>query len=267
MKVSVCVGVCILASMSISAQGPASSQEGRAPRRITIDPFGTEISKEQRKKLSVGPEEAMRHARVLSMPDSGIFRLVPDPGCFENPRIVKAAAKCLEAVPVSPFYSFRKRDHVAEAFADIRLSKGNLITDPVRSQGLMAVLGEMPLEEVSLETNGISFIRDYVPKTLSGEVQRQFDQLASGLRSGGFVYGKAFPAVEGNTYALRVVAYRGSMMRSYRGFRVDLMSGDRRFDILVAFRIVGRDDKGALTIVWRQLERKSAPTLKIQRRS
>jgi hypothetical protein len=240
--------------------------EARAPRRVSINPFGTPLTKEQRQRLAVGPAESIPYSKVLSMPDSGIFRMIPDGGCFENPQVLKVDQRCLDAIPLGPYYSFRKRSHAAEAFADLRLSKGNLITDPIRSQGLMTVLGDVPLETVAADTPGIGFLRSFEPKTMAGDVQRQFDRFAAGVAADGFAYAKALPAAVGTTYALRVIAYRGALIRSYRGFRVDLMAGDRRFDILVAFRVVGRDEQGALTVVWRQIERKTAPKLRNQKR-
>lgn len=247
------------------AQPSRGRADGSPPRRTVVIPAETGISKAERKKLAVEPEQMARHADILALPDTGIFRLVPDPGCFENPRIVKAEAKCIEAVPEASFYSFRRRDHTSEIFADIRVEKGMFISDPILAQGIITELGDVPLESVSLETPGLSFLRRYQPDQNSREALRQFDQLVKGIHNDGFHYRKSGQAREGVTFALRVTAYRASLMRSYRWGRYDVMGEDKRFDILVAFRVVSMGQDGSLTVVWRQLERKQSPKLKVQR--
>ena len=248
-----------------SAQQPRPRSEGPQQRRVVVIPSETKISREDRRKLAVTADEAAEYSNVLSLPDTGIFRLVPDPGCFDNPRIVKADPKCLEAVPMGAFYSFRRREHAPEIFADLRVERGMLITDPILAQGLITDLGDVPVESVTLETPGLAFIRNYRPSPNSREALRQFNQIIAGVRSDGFLYAKSKPAREGTTFALRVTAYRASLLRSYRWGRYDVMSEDKRVDILVAFRVVSVGPDGSLTLVWRQLEKKQSPKLKVQR--
>jgi hypothetical protein len=97
------------------------------------------------------------------------------------------------------------------------------------------------------------------------EVQRQFLELARGLQNGQYTYRKAFPAVENTTFALRVVAYRGNLYRTFRGYRYNLLSGDKRMDLTVAFRIIGKDADGGITLLWKELDRKESPRIKFSK--
>src|SRR5687767_12255141 len=84
-------------------------------------PIRKKPTKEQKKQLSPSYEDLTRYARFLEQPDAGIFRLLPDLKCDENPLVVKADEECLRAIPESSFYSFREREHTPKFLSDIRL--------------------------------------------------------------------------------------------------------------------------------------------------
>jgi hypothetical protein len=67
-----------------------------------------------------------------------------------------------------------------------------------------------------------------------------------GVRVGDYEYKKALPIIENATYALRVVAYKGSIFRSFRGYRFDVLFGDKRIDLTIAFRIIRKPTAASL---------------------
>src|SRR5687767_10957223 len=86
------------------------------PRRVSLTDgkhYGFQIRKkptrEQKKQLSPGYEDLIKYARFLQQPNTGIFRLLPDLNCDENPLVIKVDEKCLSAIPESSFYSFREK--------------------------------------------------------------------------------------------------------------------------------------------------------------
>lgn len=250
------------------AQSPnaAHNSENSGYRSRVYFPFRKKPSKEQRRKLQPQAEDAARYAQLLAAPRTGIFRLLPDSGCEANTLVIKADENCLNRIPESSFYSFRENEHAQEILADIRLQNDYLISDGIFSQGLLVNLGDVRLEDVTTATAGLKFLNEYAPQTMSREAFKQSSQMERGVESGGFVYRKVARVAENSTYALRVVAYKGSIFKSFRGFYFDLLAGDKRIDQTLAFRVVRRDPDGGVTIVWRELVRREAPRIKFEKR-
>jgi len=230
-------------------------------RRAGIFIIRTRPTKEQKKKLLPNPLDLKKYEQFLMQPKTGIFRLMPDIGCTENINIIRADDACLNFIPESSYYSFREDEHTMELLADIRLRNGYLISDGILAQGILVQLGETALEQVSPGGAGLKFLAEYAPNPLGSEAQKQYMQMIRGVRVGDYEYKKALPAIENATYVLRVVAYRGNIFRVSRGYRFDLLEGDKRIDLTVAFRVVRKDQDGGLTLLWKEIGRKDAPRI------
>jgi len=229
-------------------------------------PLRKKATKEQKKQLLPKAEDLQAYAQFLAQPKTGIFRLLPDLECEMNSLVIKADETCLKAIPESSFYSFREQEHTREIQADIRLKNNYLVSDGILSQGILVNLGDVALQNVTTESAGLKFLNDYAPQELNKEAQEQFLQMANGIKSGGYEYRTIVSANENTTYAMRVVAYKGSVVRSYRGFRFDLLQGDKRIDLILAFRVIRRDKDGGLTLVWKELARRKSPKIKFEKR-
>ena len=245
--------------------GNRNSEKASVGSRVYF-PFRKKASKEQRRRLAPRPEDAARYAQLLASPRTGIFRLLPDAGCEANTLVVKADENCLNRIPESSFYSFRENEHMQEILSDIRLENDYLISDGIFSQGILVNLGDVRLDEVTTTTKGLKFLNEYAPQTGSREALKQALQMADGVESDGFVYRKTARVTENSTYALRVIAYKGNIFKSFRGFYFDLLAGDKRIDQTLAFRVVRRDADGSVTIVWRELARRESPRIKFERK-
>jgi hypothetical protein len=223
-------------------------------------------SKEQKRRLQPGAQDLEKYAAFLEQPRTGIFRLMPDIGCAENINVIRADEVCLNAVPESSFYSFREKEHTIEMLADIRLRNGFLISDGILAQGFLVNLGEIELEKIMPQSAGVDYLSSFAPHAQGSEAQKQFLQTMRGIKVGDYEYRKALPMVENATYALRVVAYKGSVYKSFRGYRFDVLFGDKRVDLTIAFRVVRKDADGSVTLVWKEIERREAPRLEFKRR-
>jgi hypothetical protein len=271
MKLWIFTLICLLSvfSATIAAQVPLNSRKGSENAGLNSRlyfPFRKKASKEQKRQLSPRSEDAARYAQILDEPRTGIFRLLPDSGCESNSLVIKADEICLNQIPESSFYSFRESEHTQKILSDIRLKDGHLISDGVLSQGILVNLGDVRLESVTTETEGLKFLNEYVPQATTREAKKQFMQMANGIESGGYTYQKIAPVVENSTYALRVIAYKGSIFKTFRGFHFDLLAGDKRIDQTLAFRVVRKDPDGDVTIVWRELARRESPRIKFERK-
>lgn len=230
--------------------------------RLTL--FKHKRNREQQQRLLPNAADSLRYQGFLGQPKTGLIKLVDDLGCDSNAYVLRADEECLNTIPGGSFYSFRKSNYSSSALADIRLKDGLLVTDGIFSQNLMVKLGDIPLESVTLTTEGMKFLRDFVPETETKSATKQYAALTRGITENGFEYIKILPAIADTTYAMRLVAYRGKLMRVSMGFIYNVLSEDDRSDLIVAFRII-RKENGMATLLWKELERKKAPKIKVRR--
>lgn len=222
-------------------------------------PFKASITKEQRLHRAPDAGLLFKYASFLKQSGTGLIKLFPDLGCEANANILRADSLCLNWIPNSAFYSFRKKEHTSEMLSDLIYKNGFLVTDGILSQGIMVAVGDVPLENVSLSTEGIKFLLEYKPELLSKDAFNQFIQISNGVKDGKFEYRKAIPAVENTTYLIRVIAYKGNFYNVYRGWQYDVLYGDKRLDLTLAFRVLRREENGNITLLWKELARKEAP--------
>jgi hypothetical protein len=220
--------------------------------------FRTKPTKEQKKRLLPVSQDLRKYEQFLEQPKTGIIRLMPDLGCTENINVIKVDEVCLNFIPESPYYSFREKEHTIEMLADIRLKSGYFISDGILSQGILVNLGEIDLEKVFGESEGVKFLSNYLPDSQGAEAQKQYVQMTKGVKAGNYVYKKALPIIADATYALRVIAYKGNVFRTFRGFRFDLLEGDKRIDLTLAFRVIRLEKDGSVTLLWKEVERKES---------
>lgn len=251
---------------TVSRTPDRNPYEQRANRDVSqrpnFFPFKAKRTKDQDKKLRPSAEDLAKYADFLKQSRTGIFRLMNDVGCDSNVYVIRVDDGCKNAIPGGSFYSFREREYTTAYLADIRFRDGLLISDGLLSQNILVRLGNVPLENLSTESQGMKFLIDFVPETLNTAATRQYIEIVKGVRADRYEYRKVLPASENMTYAMRIVAYRGSFYRSFRGWIFDLISGDHRVDLIVGFRVVRKDEDGSVTILWKELERKKSPKLK-----
>ncbi|MGI8556203.1 MAG: hypothetical protein ACR2LT_07600 [Pyrinomonadaceae bacterium] len=226
-------------------------------------------NKEELRLLAPSPELLVKYAGFLSQPETGIVRLNGNSDCAESAAVVNAKENCLPySMPgAGTAYSFRTESYRAPHLSDLILSKNVLITDGVLQQGIMVNLGNIPLEEVSLQTKGLKYLVDFTPVSNSEDLSKFDDLLSKGVNSDGFLYRLGFYAADQTTFALRSIAYKGNVTRSFKGKSYNEMDFDKRKDVIVAFRVVEQRPDGSVTILWKVLARRNAPTLKIDEKN
>lgn len=247
-----------------SISGDASDRSGTSVRSVLnskeLSPFKPKLSKDQRSLLLARSDDAAKFVGFLEGAGSGIFRLYPSTGC-ESLKTVSGNENCENYIPMSSNYSFRNKEHSREFQADLQLKNGFLIAGSLFSQGILVRLGDIELDRVSLSSDGLDYLSDYSPETLTGEAKVQYDQIVGGVKNDTYLYRRSLPAAENMTYGLRVIAYNGKVWRSFRGYVFDIFRGDNRIDMILVFRIVRRENNGALTVLWKELHRKDSPKI------
>jgi hypothetical protein len=170
-------------------------------------------------------------------------------------------------------FSFRLNDYVATSLADLTINGRSIYSAGVLSQGIMVGLGDVQIDDVSLSSQGVKYLFDFVPAKTLTEAEAQMNPFDSGLTVGDYLYSRAFKPEQNRTFALRVVAYRAiwepSSTDSKGSFTFvgsnDPFYYDERKDIIVVFRIVKIELDGSITFIWRELNRIDSPKLKVHR--
>lgn len=239
----------------------ASQSQAKSSEKREALPFKASRTREQRKRLLPTAQDAAKHTAFLQRPNTGLIKIFTDIGCENNANVVRADAVCLNSIPNSAFYSFREREHTNEYLADLRVKENYFVSDGIFSQGILVSLGDVSLENLSLNGEGMKFLLEFAPKANSGEASKQINQIIGGVRSDGFLYKKTLPITENTTYAMRVVAYRGRYTRVFRGVLYEVLAGDERADLILAFRVLRKSDDGSVTLLWKALQRKESPKI------
>jgi hypothetical protein len=216
-------------------------------------------------------EESSEHRETLSQSNSGIVTLLGPNSCsqpIDDPEeVLITGTNCLDqAIPgLGRQFSFRSRDHVSMGLADLGIAAGWFFGYGYFTQTILTDLGDIPLREVSLDRPGLEFLREFIPATTIEGSNKQRVELENGVVRDELQFFNAVKAVTNHTYILRSVAYRGELVTVLnlgdRKVRFDRLKGDKREDVIVAFRVIHVNDNGTVRLIWRKLSGKDSPEL------
>jgi hypothetical protein len=227
----------------------------------SISPLYRKPTGEELKAIAPHVEDTKKYAEFLRQSDTGLIKLTADSGCGENIRVIFATPQCLKyTMPGGGnSYSFRTERYRIRRLADIIYTSNSFQSAGVLLHGIFVEIGDVPLEKINLQTDGLKFLMNFQPET-DREKMREIDRkLSAGITSDGFLYRRGVRAVENTTYVLRSVAYNGVYQRTAQGISYNELNFDKRRDIIVAFRVVRRESDGSVTILWKELVRNKSP--------
>jgi len=209
-------------------------------------PPARKMTAEHKRRLYPTEAERASFAALLREDGTGLTRLLPYTGCAFDPRILNVNGSCIDQLPPVPgggsFYSFRAEKYGRARDADIGL-RDNLFSVGFMEHtlGLLATLGDVPLDAVTLQTEAVRPFLKLVPAETLAETEREFKRARPWLEVPRYTYGSSAPVRENATYVLRSIAFDPERSKSS--------------DVLVAFRVTRRDADGAVTIAWKQLQK------------
>ena len=177
--------------------------------------------------------------------------------CAENPVVVSADEDCIKYnIPGGgTAFSFRYRSYRIPRLSDLALQRDVLRADGVLQLGIIVDLGDIPIEDVTIITPGMKYLTSFRPTVSSKNDLDVVDlELGKGIEADGFLYRKGFYAIVNKTYGLRTIAFKANLPE---------FAFDKRQDTMVAFRVVKVDTNGDVTVVWHELERRDAPSIKL----
>jgi hypothetical protein len=238
------------------AQGPTSLP----PKQVTL-------TAEQKKLVAGSAEDQAKYADFLKQSDTGLFRLLPRVD-YQTSLTVNAQTP-ERSLPIrggGAYYSFGRKSHILGAWSDICLQDNVLFTQVANlSIGLFTVIGDVPLESVTLQNPGVDFLIKMPVPTLVSEAAAQVKRNDKGFQEGEFTYRSMVRTLPNLTYILRSVAYRRpDFIMILPGMQSPLSSANayQGADLIIAFRIVRQEEDGTTTILWKRLKKSPAPQLK-----
>lgn len=197
----------------------------------------TELSTLEKQFLSPTEQDRTNFAELLAQPDTGLIRLLPRE-VFDN-----QSNKSLTLKGGGAYYSFTRLTHEYGYGSDIELQQGKLSVGFAGCDyGMLARLGDLPLNEVSLDHPVVAVVGRYKPPTIESEVRAEQRRFGTGTTIEGVLLKEYIAADAGTTYVLRSISYDQS-------------------DVLVALRLVRRDTDGSFIIAWKLLQKFPAPQL------
>ena len=235
--------------------------------QIILDALYRRSTKTERELLAPENEDRSKFADFLSRPGTGMMKLIRDFGCDEYSTAAFNDKLCKEfSMPGGgSAFSFRETDYQFWKLADLLYDGRSFIAFGQMSLGLMVDLGDVPIQNVQMDSKGMSYLTSLAPKGEIAEATKQNAVLADGIADNGFTYKKFLPVVVGDTYAIRSVAYRGRVAREHYELKYNELDFDRRKDVIAVFRVVRKDFNGTVTILWKILQAKQSPELKTRK--
>jgi hypothetical protein len=251
-----------------STVGVETEPQGLALRLLIIQRYAQPLYRKptEEELAAIAPPLSIlnKYSSVLEMPKTKVVRLVREAGCGENTKVVNVSDECLRyTMPGGgSSYSFRAGTYRLRHLADVTYEKNEFLVTGILMHGIIVKLGDLPVENISLQTPGLKYLIDFQPVKDFGKGREIERLLATGVERDGFWYRRALPALDDTTYAMRAVAYHGKVPRAVHGASYNELDFDKRRDMIVAFRVVNRGPDGSLTIIWRELSNVESPKLK-----
>lgn len=229
-----------------------------------IEPLYRKSSKKELKAVAPNPELFEKYAEFLRQKYAGLTKLIGDSGCADNTKIVVATEECLKyTMPgAGSSYSFRTDSYRIPHLADLLFTDNSFQASGVLLHGIFVNIGDIPLNEVTLKTNGLDYLVNFQPEPDYEKAKVIADKLVEGIERDGFLYRRGLYAKENTTFVLRSIAYDGKYFRVVKGVTYNEFAFDKRRDLIVVFRIVDKDEASSVTILWKILADKKSPRVK-----
>ncbi|HVE58322.1 MAG TPA: hypothetical protein VNB22_15935 [Pyrinomonadaceae bacterium] len=232
--------------------------------RDNIQPIYRAPTKEELKVIAPDAEVEKLFADFLRQKNTGLIKLIPEKNCGETANVVNAAPECAKyTMPGGgASFSFRTENYRIRHLGDLNYTGKSFRAFGTLAHGIFVNLGDVPLEKIDLKSAGIDFLAKFEPAADFKEAGEIAVKLDAGIKNEAFTYKNLLPVAENTTYALRSIAYQGTVTRSIQTITYNELDLDKRKDVIVVFRVVKRGADGSVTILWKELSNKNAPKLK-----
>lgn len=253
--------------LQMTEKFPVKTQRKNKELFDLLEPLYRRSTDDERAMMAGEEADQAAFSQFLRGKHTGMFKLIADRGCADNPKVVNASANCARyTMPgAGSGYSFRFEDYRMHHISDIVFRKGRLESLGVLDHGIMVNLGDVPIDTVNEKTEGVEYLAKIKPSKDMEEAGAFANKLTKGIKKNGRLYASVLPIKEGNTYVIRSIAYDGEAIRKLGKYAYNEMDVDTRRDVLVVFRVVRIKNGDEATIVWKRLDDGKSPKLKMQK--
>lgn len=228
------LSLALLFLLTLSLHGAARAQSvDRAQAAADIESLREQLKAREAILLAPSAEDLEAHAAFLGRPRTGLVRLLPREK-WDGKLSMRGGGA---------YYSFTRKTHEYGYGSDISLEQDQLsVGFAGADHGYLVILGDVPLEALTAETDGVRYLAGLTAPTAEPEARAAYRRSGAGFEAEGRTYRSRMPAVARQTYALRSVNYGNS-------------------DVLVAFRVVRKDADGSVLLLWKLVKKYPRPTL------
>ena len=237
------ISVAAFAAIALSILGTNAFAQSRTREDVLneIASKRAELQTLEKQFLSPSKEDRAAYAEFLRQPDTGLIRLLPRE-VYES-EVYNQNRKTISMRGGGSYYSFTRLTHEYGYGSDIGLEQGFLrVGFAGVDYGMLTNLGEVPLESIVMELPSVNFLAEYTVPTAEPQARLEQRRFMNGATIDNVVYKGRLPVVVGNTYLLRSIGFDTS-------------------DVIVALRVVRKDDDGSVIIAWKLLKKYPKPQL------
>lgn len=233
--------VVLAAFVVLIAALPTFAQRRDRTQALTeISGLREQLRQKEREFLEPAAEDRAAYVDFLAQPDTGIVRLLPREKFDDHG---PASPSPLTTSGGGAYYSFTRLTHEYGYGSDIQLENDEFqVGFAGCDYGWLVAIGDVPIESATVDHPAISYLDSLVTPTVEPEVRATQRKTGQGVKHGEYAYWSRVPATVGTTYALRSISYD-------------------EYDILVALRVVRKDDDGSVVLLWKRLKTYPAPKL------
>ena len=239
--------------LEASTNNPRARNNGRA----VLYNNENELPVKEKLLLAVEDEIRNKYSAFLSQPETGLIKLL----AYKENKLAVNDVRTQSAFPNIPgsgtYYSFAKRNHIANEWSQIRLienifqpaysemkrttvaSSGGMAQSFAYTSGyalaLFTELGNIPLENVTLAQPALKYLLEFQPPKEYKEFDNQQKILKTGITKDSFRVQANMPAKADTTYAVRAINYK-------------------KTDAIYIFRVLDKAKDGSVLILWQQLK-------------
>jgi hypothetical protein len=231
----------ILCLVVVFATLPVTAQKSERGKILAdIQNVREQLRQKEAQFLEPTKEERAAFASFLAQPGTGMTRLLPRE-TFDDAGPSKRSP--LTTRGGGSYYSFTNLTHEYGYGSDINFSRDEFSVGFAGADfGWLVALGDVPLEPLSIEHPALQYLDALVTPSSEPEARVAQRKTSGGVRHGEYAYWSRVPAAVGTTYGIRSINYGGS-------------------DVLVAFRVLSKDDDGSVVLLWKNLRTYPVPRL------
>lgn len=219
----------------------------------------------------VDPQQRQTYSKFLALPQTGIFRVLPY-SVYHRPLNTLQNRLSKTVTERYPFPSLGEKDGFTPNLALSRVGDNFQILPSGIDYSLMANLGDIPIEKLdatlkTVTTEVAKAFLTYQPPTQLSTLQQERRRIASNQHNNSNLL-SSLPVRLNNTYLVRSFQFKlpeavisGKRLTPQERLSIDELLKISSSDTIVAFRPVRQRSDGSCTVLWRVLNKLTAPQI------